>query len=188
MSLILYAVVAAALFGAVMGVFIDRWLSALLATIPLIVMPMGALLLLRGSLENIPFLSEATRVALLELGAPSVLAQMTVACVGGVLLAGALLRAVQSDRNLGAASSAPRRANVRKRVSAVSDRTPLQNRAERVAAAPRPAAPSNRRPFTKSRPLSDRSTFRQWAIRSRTPAKAPTAEIAAADAPFSPAI
>lgn len=153
-SLVLYAVVGAALLGAVLGVFIDKWLTALLATVPLIVAPMGALLLLRGSLENIQFLSEATREALLELAAPSVLVQMTVACAGGVFLAGALLRAAQSDRNLAAPSSAPRRANVRKRVSAVSDRTPLQNRAERVAAAPRPAAAIEPPPVYEVAPLA----------------------------------
>jgi hypothetical protein len=142
MSVVLYAVVGAALLGAVMGVFIDAWLTALLATVPLIVVPMGVLLLLRGYLENNPVLSDSTREALLELADPIVLAQMTVACAGSVALAGALIRAAraaQGDTGL----AGPRRAHsVKKRVSAVSERTVLQNRTDRLASASRPAPPA----------------------------------------------
>ncbi len=151
LSWVLYAVVAAALLGAVMGVFIDKWLTALLATVPLIIVPMGVLLLLRGYLENSPLLPESMREPLLELADVSVLAQMTVACAGGVLLAGALLRAVQGDRG----PAAPRHAaSVRKRVSAVSERTPLQSRTDRVAATPRPAPQIEPPPVYEVEPLA----------------------------------
>jgi hypothetical protein len=140
MSAALYAVVGAALLGAVMGVFIDKWLVALLSMVPLIVAPMGLILLMRTPLEHSQALAETMREPLLELADVSVLMQMALAYAGGVILAGALMRAVRGDRAL-TAQTAPHRASVKKRVAAVSERTPLQNRTDRVAAAPRPALP-----------------------------------------------
>lgn len=138
MSAALYAVVGAALLGAVMGVFIDKWLFALFSTVPLIVAPMGVIVLLRTPLEHSQALAGAMREPLLELADVSVLMQMALAYAGGVLLAGALMRVVESDRALTTQTS-PRRASVRARVSAVAERTPLQTRTDRVASAPRPA-------------------------------------------------
>lgn len=139
----LYAVVGAALIGSVLGVFIEKWLIAVLAPLPMIVVPMGALLFLRPFIERHPPLTDQTREILLALADPSTVLQMAIASAGGALLGHALLAATRAGQTTTARPTAERSVNVKKRVAAVAERTSLQNRTDRLAAAPKPtvAAP-----------------------------------------------
>ena len=133
-STVLYALIAAALLGSAMGVFMRKLLVALLAAIPLVVMPMGLIVALKPYLETSPLLDEGVRGALLELAHPTVVLQMAIACAGATALAGLLARLA----NAGQAApqvAAPR--SVRKRAASVVDRSALQDRAGRVTAPPR---------------------------------------------------
>jgi hypothetical protein len=138
--LALYAVIGAALLGSVLGVFIERWLVALLAPLPVIVIPMGVLLYLRPYIERHPLLADRTRAFLLELADPATALQMTIASAGGALLGYILVIATRAGQSTVRTPLEHRPAGIRKRVAAVAERTPLQARTERLAAAPRPAA------------------------------------------------
>lgn len=140
MPLALYAVIGAALLGSVLGVFIEKWLVAVLAPLPVIVIPMSLLLYLRPYIERHPSLTGRTRDFLLDLADPSTALQMTIASAGGALLGFALVIATRAGQSTVPPSRRHRPVNVRKRVAAVAERTPLQARTERLAAAPRPAA------------------------------------------------
>lgn len=134
---VLYALIGAALLGSAMGVFVRKLLVALLATLPLVVVPMGAILALKPYLETSALLDETVRDVALNLADPTVVLQMAVACAGGVLLAGLLTRlahAGQTEFRPAAPSAA------RKRVAAVADRSPLQARANRIAPPRTPTA------------------------------------------------
>lgn len=135
---VLYALIGAALLGSAMGVFVRKFLVAVLAAVPLVVVPMGAILTLKPYLENNALLGERARDVILELADPTVVLQMAVACVGGALLAGLLSRLASAGET--EPRAAPR--TVRKRVAAVTDGRSLQRRADRIATQPRaPAAP-----------------------------------------------
>ena len=149
--LALYAVIGAALLGSVLGVFIEKWLIAVLAPLPVIVVPMGLLLYLRPYIERHPSLADQTRDFLLELADPSTALQMTIASAGGALLGYALVIATRAGQSTVRPSLEHRPANVRKRVAAVAERTPLQARTERLAAAPR-VAPTTPEPVYEVEP------------------------------------
>lgn len=136
-----YAVVGAALLGSVMGVFIEKWLIAVLAPIPLIVLPMGALLYLRPFVERSPILTGGVRDLLLALADPSTVLQMAIAASGGALLGWVLVYATRASAEPRRPSANRGRVSAKKRIAAVAERTPLQTRTERVVAAPRPVAP-----------------------------------------------
>ncbi len=143
LPVVFYIVAAAAVLGNVLGVLIEKWLYAMLAPIPLIVVPMGTIVFLRPYLETNPILPEVWRNHLLELADPAIMLQMTVACAGGALVGGAMFRMARAgqSQSAGPRKSAPRSSvSVKKRVAAVTERTPLQSRTDRMAAAPRPAA------------------------------------------------
>ena len=141
--LALYAVIGAALLGSVLGVFVEKWLVAVLAPLPVIVVPMGVLLYLRPYIERHPSLADQTKQFLLQLADPSTALQMTIASAGGALLGYVLVIATRAGQSTVRPSLGRRSVGVRKRVAAVAERTPLQARTERLAAAPRvaPAAP-----------------------------------------------
>ena len=130
-NLVLYALIGAALLGSALGVFVQKWLFAVLAAALLAAIPMGLLIALSGFITANETLSTPTREALTDLADPTVLLQMTIACAGGALLAGLLSRVAGAGQT---ASPAKPRATARKRVAAVADRTPMQDRASRVTA------------------------------------------------------
>ena len=150
--LALYAVIGAALLGSVLGVFIEKWLVAVLAPLPLIVIPMGALLYLRPYIERHPLLAGRTKELLLDLADPATALQMTIASAGGALLGYVLVIATRAGQSTVRPSLGRRSVGVRKRVAAVAERTPLQARTERLAASPRPAAPAAPEPVYEVAP------------------------------------
>jgi hypothetical protein len=170
----LYAVVGAALIGSVLGVFIEKWLIAVLAPLPVIVVPMGVLLFLRPFIEGHPSLMEQMREFLLALADPSTMLQMAIASAGGAMLGHALLFATRAAQTTSRPKAERSTGNVKKRVAAVAERTPLQNRTDRLAAAPKPAGPVAPEPIYEVEPaLPGSITASSVAGADRPPAVAP---------------
>lgn len=134
--LALYAIIGAALFGSVLGVFIDKWLPALLTPALTIAIPMGGLTYLRPFIERHPMLSDTDRVFLLDVADPSTVLQMVIAATGSALLACVLVRLARTGQSPSPERRKP--VSARTRLSAVAERTPLQARTERLATAPMP--------------------------------------------------
>ena len=176
--LALYAVIGAALLGSVLGVFIEKWLVAVLAPLPVIVVPMGVLLYLRPYIERHPSLAGQTKQFLLELADPSTALQMTIASASGALLGYALIIATRAGQSTVRPPLEHRPVNVRKRVAAVAERTPLQTRTERLAAAPRPAAPAAPQPIYEVAPaLAGSITASSVAETDRSPRPAAAEQV-----------
>jgi hypothetical protein len=138
-SLALYVIIGVALVGSVLGVFVEKLLVAVLSSLPIVVMPLGLLLALRPYLERNPMISGDLRDALIEVADPAVLPQAALACAGGALLANLLVRLANTGQEQAPRSPRPP-VSVKKRVAAVAERTPLQARTDRLAAASRPTA------------------------------------------------
>lgn len=184
MPVTLYAMIGVALLGAVLGVFVENRLVAVLAPIPLIVAPLGAMVVLRPYIERSPLLSDETRDVVLAFADVSVLLQMTIACAGGALLAGVLVSIARAGQNpaVSRMSTTTRARNVKSRVAAVTERTALKERTERLAkpfqqpvSAPQPIfqiAESLTGPVTASsvadRPAVDRNANRRYRGRRRS--------------------
>ncbi len=147
---VLYALIGAALLGSAMGVFVRKFLIALLAPLPLVIVPMGAILVLKPYLETSALLDEAVRGVVLNLADSTVMLQMTIACVGGVLLAGLLTRLAQTGQTE-PRTAAPQ--SPRKRVAAVAERSSLQARADRLTPPRAPGAHAPASPIFEIDPV-----------------------------------